>query len=89
MTSSDIRLIITKLKNMNRSIQEKLDESFERRTYFKRRAVEVGEDYEIGYKVTIGELLREQKKLVESDEREIEENKDLIAKLEEELKEVK
>lgn len=89
MTSEDIRLIILRLNEMNRSIQKKLDESLERRTYFERRLVEVGEDYKIGSKVTIGELLREQKNSIESDERKIEENKDLIAKLEEELKEVK
>jgi len=91
MTRSDIRLLIIKLKNMSWSTQKKLDKSLEQRKFFLRIVEEEkeGEEYKIGPDTTVGELLFEQKKLIESYEKEIRENNNLIKKLEKELEEVR
>lgn len=89
MTSLEIRLIISKLKKLNRNVSENLEDARQSKAYFEGRKEEKGANYNITDIMTVNEFLEELEKVIESYEKEIEQNNNLIAKLEQELEEVR
>ena len=88
VTSSDVRLIISKLKETNVVLKSKLSESKRNKYYFVERSEEKG-NFNITDTLTANQLIEEIQNFIEGCEKEIEENNGLIERLKKELEEAK